>query len=165
MNMKHELTQGGRQMGGKSLIRTMHIKRMYDTYLAESGKDLGLTLLEVNIILFLENHKEFNTARDLCNMRMIPKSNASNGIRLLERKGMVRIEYDPDNKKLHRLFLTEKASTASKQLKETQDVFMAELFGMLDPEETEMMDRIFRKMDAIAVESIQRHGADVPDAE
>lgn len=165
MNERHELTQGGRMMAGQSLIRTMHIKRLYDSYLVESGEKLGLTLLEINIILFLANHTSYNTARDLCNMRMIPKSNASNGIRLLERKGMLRIEYDAENKKLHRLFLTEKANSAVEQVKAAQEEFMKELFGALDESETEELDRLFDKLDAVAVEILEKRGTSVPDQE
>ncbi len=150
-------------MAGQSLIRTMHIKQLYDSYLAENGDELGLTLLEINIILFLANHTAYNTARDLCNMRMIPKSNASNGIRLLERKGMLRIEYDADNKKLHRLFLTEKADHAVAHLKAAQEEFMQELFGCLDEGEPEVLDRLFGKLDAVAVEALERKGIVISD--
>ena len=105
-------------MTGQTLLRVMHVKQLYETSFSEFGLNSGLTLLEMNIMLFLENHAEYNTARDLCNLCMIPKSNASNGIRLLERKGLLRIEFDTMNKKIHRLFLTEKAREFVEELKQ-----------------------------------------------
>ncbi len=150
-------------MSGQTLIRTMHLKQYYDTIFFESGKELNLTALEMNIILFLENHKEYNTARDLCRLRMIPKSNASNGIRLLERKGMLRIEYDPANKKIHRLFLTDKAHEATQRLKERQDEYLKQIFGVLTTEEIITLDSIFGKMDKAAVEAMTDMGAAYTD--
>lgn len=165
MRNERILTQGGKKMAGKALIRTMHIKRLYDAYLIESGEQLGLSLLEINVLLFLKNHTAYNTARDLCNMRMIPKSNASNGIRLLERKGMLRIEYDAENKKLHRLFLTEKADDVVKVLKDKQEEFMKELFGVLTEGEAETLDRIFDKLDQVAIEAMKTRGNELPEQE
>lgn len=155
--------QGGTSMSGQTLIRTMHLKQYYDTVFFESGKELKLTNLEINIILFLENHKEYNTARDLCRLRMIPKSNASNGIRLLERKGMLRIEYDLANKKIHRLFLTEKAHEATELLKKRQEEYLRRILGVLSSEEKAALDTIFEKMDRAAVNAMAEIDGGCPE--
>lgn len=134
-------------MTGQFLIHLMHIRQLYDVTIEECSKLAGVTALEVNILLFLANHSEYNTARDICNMRMIPKSNASNGIRLLERKGYLRIVQDGENIKLHRLYLTEKAAAVVAVLKGKQEEYLAKISGALDAEEWKDFLQIINRID------------------
>lgn len=139
------------------LICVMHLRQSYEKVLQKCSEKLGITQLEINILLFLLNHSEYNTARDICNMRMIPKSNTSNGIRLLERKGLLRIEQDGEKMKLHRLFLTEKSKHYTDYLQHEQKRFLEDIAGALEPQEWESLLKIMCKLDSYVQNKLGRH--------
>ena len=74
-------------MPGKSVFWKLHFKELYHLVYSEYGEMYHLTETEMEILLFLRDDSAYNTARDICMMRGIAKSNVSNGIRMLERKG------------------------------------------------------------------------------
>ena len=89
-------------MPGKSVFWSMHFKELFQLVYAQYGEMHHLTETEIQILLFLRDDSVYNTARDICKMRGIAKSNVSNGIRMLERKGYVNIRIDEENRKIHR---------------------------------------------------------------
>ena len=81
-------------------------------------------------------------------MRGIAKSNVSNGIRMLERKGYVRIQIDESNKRIHRLFLTEKSRPVADVLYKAQKDCMARILDGITEEEIASMYQFFEKCDS-----------------
>ena len=110
----------------------------------------------MEILLFLRDDSAYNTARDICMMRGIAKSNVSNGIRMLERKGYVRIQIDETNKKIHRLFLTEKSRTIADVLYKAQKDCMAKILDGISEEELTGTYRFFEKCDANIQKELRR---------
>ena len=135
-------------MPGKSVFWNMHFKELFQLVYAQYGEMHHLTETEIQILLFLRDDSVYNTARDICKMRGIAKSNVSNGIRMLERKGYVRIQIDESNKRIHRLFLTEKSRPVADVLYKAQKDCMARILDGITEEEIASMYQFFEKCDS-----------------
>ncbi len=59
----------------------------------------GLSAIEVDVLLFLANNKQFDTASDISAIRKIPKSHVSLAVNRLFKKGYLRKNADVLNKK------------------------------------------------------------------
>ena len=143
-------------MPGKSVFWKLHFKELYHLVYSEYGEMYHLTETEMEILLFLRDDSAYNTARDICMMRGIPKSNVSNGIRMLERKGNVRIQIDETNKKIHRLFLTEKSRIIADVLYKAQKDCLAKILDGISEEELAGIYRFFEKCDANIQKELSR---------
>lgn len=135
----------GDQIMKNVLIIMMHFKQLYEKYINSNNEEWGMKPLEISLIVFLTNHKEYNTARDFCKMLMIPKSNASNAIRSLLRKDLLSFETDPEDKKINRLFLTEKARPLAEKLIQKQNEFLDIIKGVFtEAEQAEIEEYVIR---------------------
>lgn len=67
----------------------------------------------LDVILFLANNPEYNTAKDLWEIRGIRSGNASVAIETLVRRGYLKREADAQDRRLQRLILTERANEPS----------------------------------------------------
>ena len=132
----------------------MHFKELFQLFYAQYGEMHHLTETEIQILLFLRDDSVYNTARDICMMRGIAKSNVSNGIRMLERKGYVRIQIDESNKRIHRLFLTEKSRPVADVLYKAQKDCMARILDGITEEEIASMYQFFEKCDSNILKEI-----------
>ena len=141
-------------MPGKSVFWKLHFKELYHLVYSEYGEMYHLTETEMEILLFLRDDSVYNTARDICMMRGIAKSNVSNGIRMLERKGYVRIQIDESNKRIHRLFLTEKSRPVADVLYKAQKDCMARILDGITEEEIASMYQFFEKCDSNILKEI-----------
>lgn len=75
---------------------------------------------------------------------------------MLERKGYVRIQIDETNKKIHRLFLTEKSRTIADVLYKAQKECLAKILDGISEEELTGIYRFFEKCDANIQKELSR---------
>lgn len=143
-------------MPGKSVFWNMHFKELFQLVYARYGEVHHLTETEMQILLFLRDDSVYNTARDICKMRGIAKSNVSNGIRMLERKGCLRIQIDEENKKIHRLFLTEKSRPIAEELWQLYEDCLERILDGITEEEVSAMQNFFEKCDVNVLKEINR---------
>lgn len=142
-------------MPGKSVFWRLHFRELYQLMFSKPGEKYQLTETEMEILLFLRDDSVYNTARDICVMQRIAKSNVSNAIRMLERKGYLRIQIDEENKKIHRLFLTEKSKPVVEILYQVQKDYMAKLVGNIADERIHDVEKFFEECDANARREIE----------
>lgn len=143
-------------MPGKSVFWNMHFKELFQLVYAQYGEMHHLTETEIQILLFLRDDSVYNTARDICKMRGIAKSNVSNGIRMLERKGYVSIRIDEENRKIHRLSLTEKPRPIAAELWQIYEDCQMRILDGITKEEVKAVYGFFEKCDVNVVKEIDR---------
>ena len=73
----------------------VQFKQLYTKYFQALGEELNLSQTEIDILLFLRNNPELNTARDVAAMRGLARSNVSSAVERLQREGWLRVEPDP----------------------------------------------------------------------
>lgn len=134
-------------MPGKILEYFNRFRTYYNRAFTQFGEKYDLTQLDMDILLSLKMHPEWDTARDICTMRCIAKSNASNSLRGLERRKLVSIKIDSENKKIHRLAITEEGEAYAKELFRIQQICLEEMREGLTDEDLRQVDRVIRVVD------------------
>ena len=94
------------------------------------------------MILFLANNPEYNTAKDLWEIRGIRSGNASVAIETLVRRGYLKREADAQDRRLQRLILTERANEAIAMGRQAQRVFGEQMMSGITEEELQLYWKI-----------------------
>lgn len=68
-----------------------------------------LTQMEYNILMFLYNNPQYNTAADIVKVRKSTKSHVSTSLKSLEDRGFIEKKQSEENKKYVELFLLDDA--------------------------------------------------------
>ena len=109
--------------------------------------DFGMTRIETDILAFLYNHPQNDTAADVVRMRMLPKGNVSQGVDALEKKGFLRrIPDERDRRRIH-LWVTDEGLRATCAVLAARQEWESVLFADFSPQEralfSDFMQRIF----------------------
>ena len=86
-------------------------------------KKYNLTHIEANIIMFLYNNPNYNTASLISKYKRLAKSHVSTTLQCLLEKGLLKREYEGNNKKTIYLYLLDDGITIAKEGKVLQEKF------------------------------------------
>lgn len=115
----------------------------------------GLALTEVDIIAFLHNNPERDTAADIVELRMMQKGNVSQAVESLLQKGMVRREPDSGDRRRIHLKLTEAAERIAPEISASRDALLDKLFRGFTPEEKSVYSALTLRIFENAAESLK----------
>lgn len=132
------------------LLYLRRMIKLYDRYMEKICALRRLSHLEITIISFLHNNPGCDTARDISEMRMLPKGNVSQGVESLIQKGLLGRETDgADRRRIH-LTLTEAANPIVEEIEAAKALFYQRLFGRFTEEElrfyADMNNRILKNL-------------------
>lgn len=116
-----------------------NLRRLTHRSMRPLGEELGLSQLEMELLLFLRNNPELNTARDAVAYRGFAKSNVSTAVEALERKGWLTVEPDPDSRRVKRLRLRPEREGDLERLAACQNGVFRALTADFTPEEAETL--------------------------
>ena len=91
------------------LYNMKHIGDLYYDLSSKAAKECNLTKPEADILLFIKNNPEFNTAKDIVKLRGFSKAYVSKAVEPLLDKELIKIEVDKEDRRCQHLSLTEKA--------------------------------------------------------
>ncbi|MBS7007379.1 MarR family winged helix-turn-helix transcriptional regulator [Anaerostipes sp.] len=131
-----------------------HFKHLYRQSFQPLSEQYGLSQLEIDILLFLRNNPEHNTAKDISSMRGFAKSNVSKAVESLRVQGYLSSFQDPDNRKVHRLTLCSDMEDRIISLSVCQEQCFALLLDGFTAEERCMLQRFFDRIDANITKSL-----------
>ena len=114
-------------------------KKEYARYLEPVCRSWSLTQNELAVLLFLYNNPGRDRAADIVDCRGIAKSHVSLAVSNLERRGILERRFDPSDRRMLRLALTQKGKQIAQEGRERQRLFFAELYAGITPEELEQM--------------------------
>ena len=114
------------------------LKEAYDMHRSRIMDAYDMTALEVDILLFLANNLEFNTASDIVKERKISKAHVSTTIQSLYKKGMIEKKKDEKNPKKIHLFLTSKTKDIVKDGQKEQIEFLNNVVNGFTKEEIQV---------------------------
>lgn len=132
-----------------------HHRQFYSLIYEEVASELKLTQLEIDILLFLINNPEFNTARDIVNLRGFAKSNVSTAIEALQRQEYLTVLADPDNRRIRRLTLRPQKQAVFDRLIMLQRDSFSRMLQEFTPDEIEQLHRFMGRMDQNMLQYIQ----------
>ena len=81
------------------------ITSYYELLSGEVCDRYGLTQMEYDILMFLHNNPQHNTAAEIVKIRKSTKSHVSTSLKDLENKGLIKKIQSEDNKFIAELFL------------------------------------------------------------
>ena len=88
------------------------MRSLYSWQLEAVGRKYGLARVELDILLFLANNPQFDTATDIVERRCISKAHVSQSVKSLEQRGYLERRYAGDNRRTIHLRLLEAAQPA-----------------------------------------------------
>lgn len=102
--------------------------------------------MEYDILMFLYNNPQYNTAADIVKVRKSTKSHVSTSLKLLDKKGLVERKQSKDNKKHIEILLLDSAQEIVQVGRNVQKEFVKNMFRGLTEEEMVMCRTIFSKI-------------------
>lgn len=128
------------------LLMIRGLGKLNDKCLESVRKEYGLSQIEVNIMGFLHNNPEKDTAGDISFWRMLPKGNVSQGVESLIQKGFLeRFPDKEDRRKIH-LCITDKANNMVHGIDRVREEYGNKIFDGLSEEEIQLYFRINEKI-------------------
>lgn len=138
-----------------SVIPSLHRwKTLYARYIASVGRKYQLTQNECDVLLFLYNHPQYQTATDIATHRLIAKSNVSTAVESLKQRGFLIANHDPDNRRIIRLSLSPSVDALLIELKDTQQAFETMLGQGISDEEYAFLSQLFQRMNQNAIQAL-----------
>lgn len=118
-----------------------------------------LTQMEYDILIFLHNNPQHNTAAEIVKIRKSTKSHVSSSLKNLENRGLVERIQSADNKKHIEIVLLEKAVPIIEDGIKVQKEFAKTLLKGLSEEEKRICVEVFYKICKNADEYLKTDGA------
>lgn len=120
--------------------------RLYDKLLKKVCMEHDLTVIEADIISFLQNNPGKDTAADIVELRLLSKGAVSKGVEALIQKSLLeRIPDTEDRRKIH-LKLMPQAGPVTETVNEVRDEFLETVLDGFTKEELEAQDRFLKKL-------------------
>ena len=117
----------------------------------------GLTRMEYDILMFLHNNPQHNTAAEIVKIRKSTKSHVSTSLKKLENKGFIERIQSEDNKKHIEIVLLDKAELIVEAGINVQKQFAQNVLSGLTEEETHMCIKVFNKICNNAEEYLRKY--------
>lgn len=133
------------------------ITSYYELLSGEVCDRYGLTQMEYDILMFLHNNPQQNTAAEIVKIRKSTKSHVSTSLKKLENKGLVEKIQSKNNKKHIEIVLLDQAKLIVEAGTDVQKQFAQTVLSGLTVEEKQMCIRIFDKICNNAEENLRKH--------
>ena len=122
------------------------ITRYYEMKVSGVCEKYQLRQLEYDILMFIYNNPEYNTAADIVRIRKSTKSHVSISLKVLEDRGFIERRVDKDNKKHVTIHLLQLANEVIEDGKWAQKEFAQDMFEGLSEEEIKVFMNVFQKV-------------------
>lgn len=127
------------------LIIGNKLQKRYKNKLSAAIKETNISLIEAEILLFLQNNPTLNTATDIVEYRGFLKSAVSKSVESLIQKGYLkRVPEQSDRRKIH-LVITEQTEQIIIKLVKIQRESIALLLKGISKEELEIYMKVIKQ--------------------
>ncbi len=130
----------------KALDFVAYSTKLYEKQLEPVCRTYGLTAMELNILLFLANNPEYDTAKEIVERRYLTKSHVSISIRSLEEKRLLRKENRNGDHRTEHLVLLPASEEIVRSGQKAQDSFLRTLTAGLTETERENLRLYLNKI-------------------
>lgn len=140
------------------LMTIRRIVKLHESMLKEVCEQYQLSLIEANVISFLYNNPEKDTAADIVELRMLSKGNVSQAVESLIQKSLLQRRTDTqDRRKIH-LSLLPEAKPITEAMEAVREAFQSEIFYGLSQEEQEVFEKINDRIVQNTKNAVKRRG-------
>lgn len=143
----------------KEMLRNFRsIPLLYEKAFCNTMKKYDMTQFEVDVLGFIHFYPDYDTAKQICELRQLPKSNVSVAVDRLTKKGYLHGERDKKDRRVIHLKITDDASDAVASIREEYQKFLDLLFSGFTETEKETW-RILEKKLSVNIENALRREA------
>ena len=129
------------------LLRVIQqFRRYYDRHFSELLSRTGLSMREIHVVLFLANHPGQDTARDVVELRGLPKSQVSQAVEILVGRGFLQRRPDREDRRVIHLAITEAGAALAREGQKLQSTCLDALFAGLTQSEAERFQELLEKV-------------------
>lgn len=121
------------------------IKKLYTVSLEPVCKQYDLTRMELDILLFLANNPQYDSAKDIIERRKLTKSHVSTSIKSLTKNNYLKPVYLPNNKKTVHLKLLNSADEIIKAGQQAQKNFLKRFLKIFQKMKNKQLLMLFLK--------------------
>lgn len=129
---------------------------VYQRFCQNVIREWNLNDTAFQVLMFLANHPQFNTARDVCRMRGIKTGIASIAVEQLIQMGYLQRKTDPNDRRIQRLYVTQDADQLIWQGRQAQKDFAQAITGALSQEEKEQYFKLAEKI-MVRIDELDRN--------
>lgn len=119
---------------------------VYQRFCQSVIREYDLNATSFQVIMFLANNPQYNTARDLCQMRGIKTGIASVAVEQLIQMGYLERKTDARDRRIQRLYVTDRADDLIRQGRQVQQEFAQTIADGLTQQEQETYFRLTDKL-------------------
>lgn len=158
--LKRTIEGGQRLNHTELLLGIRRVLKFHERLRKEVCQTYGLSPIEVDILAFLHNNPQRDTASDIVELRMLPKGNVSQGVDALLRKGLLtRRQDEQDHRRIH-LALTPAADFLRPALEDMTRNFQHGLFAGFDEQTKALYWQMNRRISQNAMEGMRQQWKD-----
>jgi len=110
-------------------------RKFYTRQFAALLARTGLSMREVDVLLFLANNPGYDTARDVTEFRGLSKSQVSQAVDLLAAENLLRRQPDQADRRIIHLAITSQGEPLARECRRIQAQCVQQLLAVLTPEE------------------------------
>ncbi|MCI8397893.1 MAG: winged helix-turn-helix transcriptional regulator [Oscillibacter sp.] len=110
---------------------SQYFRRFYARQFTPLMERTGLTIRDIMVLLFLANHPEQDTARDVVEYRGLSKSQVSQAVEVLTGRGVLERSPDREDRRVVHLRITEAGEPLAREAQELQAACGARLLETL----------------------------------
>ena len=99
-----------------TLLYGMQFRKLMEKEMQPIETEYGLYKIDVQILLYLKRAGEQNTSKDIMQMNMFTRGHISQSLSRLQKKGLVRMEQDQEDRRCTHNYLTEDASAVIRKI-------------------------------------------------
>lgn len=136
------------------LILRQTLFHLYQKLFIELSTKYHLNQMELDILLFLANNPQYDTAKDIVTIRHLTKSHVSSSVESLVQKNLLTRKRETENKKIIHLLLTEKTTEIIQKGRNCQEKFKNILIAGIDPNELSIAQNVLKQI----LENIDSYG-------
>ena len=118
---------------------SQQFKKFYAHQFLPLLKESGLSMREMDVLLFLANNPNFDTARDITEFRGLSKSQVSQAVDLLAAEGLLLRTPDTDDRRVVHLSVTPEGMPLARKAQSVQTACGDQLFAGLTPEQEQLL--------------------------
>lgn len=130
--------------------------KAYESFCQPLCKKFQLSQTSFDVLMFLANNPEFNTARDICEIRGIRSGMASVAVDFLVKNGYLIRQADPDDRRIWRLLITEKSTEIILAGKQIQQEFGHQLTEGISEKDLKVYMEIAEKFKENILKIVQK---------
>ena len=128
------------------LLSGQQYKKLQEFWYGRVLEEYQLNIVDVRVLLFLDEHKKFDTAKDIVEMHYLTKSYVSKSIDKLIAKGFLERKHLSDDRRYVHYEITESADELISELTKRRKEIDKHIVKGVSKEELEIFTRVFEKM-------------------